>query len=199
RDELLAFARRWEVRRLEQVATEQGVGDAEAGSTARRRPPERRGDPAEQPPAVADPPRREPAAATPSPLRIPPPASPLAATLAPAIQGELFATADAEAGLDPDTIAAQVHVVRARALHGLAVLPVTDGASPRHARVVGVAFAARNGDHCYVPLAHDSGPNVSPEQLRAWFGAILADPTVDKVAYDWKRALHELARGHLGV
>src|SRR5205814_7724724 len=79
------------------------------------------------------------------------------------------------------------------------VLPVTHGESPRNATVAGVALAARSGEHCYVPLAHESGPNVSADQLRGWFGAILADPTVEKMAHDWKRALHELARVHLGV
>src|SRR6266516_2319805 len=34
RDELLAFARHWEVRRLEQVAQELGVADEEAGAPA---------------------------------------------------------------------------------------------------------------------------------------------------------------------
>src|SRR5207244_8673633 len=46
---------------------------------------------------------------------------------------------------------------------------------------------------------HEAGPNVSAEQLRAWFGAILADTGVKKVAHDWKSALHQLARAHVGV
>jgi DNA polymerase-1 len=50
-----------------------------------------------------------------------------------------------------------------------------------------------------VPLAHESGPNVTAEQLRAWFGSILADASIEKVAHDWKRALHVLARAHVGV
>jgi DNA polymerase-1 len=99
---------------------------------------------------------------------------------------------------------ARVHAVRARALHGLAVLPVTDtpdAPSPgaRRTRLVGVAFAARSGDHCYVPLAHDVGANAGPERLREWFGPILADPAVGKVAHDWKSALHALAAGQVGV
>jgi len=64
---------------------------------------------------------------------------------------------------------------------------------------VGVAFAARSGHHCYVPLAHEAGPNVGADQLRDWFGAILIDPSIEKVAHDWKRALHELAAGQVGV
>src|SRR5207342_2243685 len=48
RDELLAFAKRWEVRRLEQVANELGVADADAGAPAPQRPADRRGTAAEQ-------------------------------------------------------------------------------------------------------------------------------------------------------
>ena len=107
--------------------------------------------------------------------------------------------AGAAAGPSADEIAERAHAVRARALHGIAVLPVAHGESPRTSTLVGVAFAARSGDHCYVPLAHETGPNVSADQLRAWFGGILADPTVKKVAHDWKRALHELAAGQVGV
>ena len=240
RDELLAFARHWEVRRLEQVAAELGVSDGEAGAPAPQRPADRRGTAAEQREDVAESQRedvresqredvaesrREDAGA---PVRAPapsvadderagagaqtslfgvgtiaPPASPLPASLAPAAQGDLFAAASVEAGSESggslEEIAARVHAVRARALHGLAVYPVTAGGGPRHATLVGLAFAARNGEHCYVPLAHESGGNVSAEQLRAWFGAILADATVEKVAHDWKRVLHELARAHVGV
>src|SRR6185436_17634064 len=129
------------------------------------------------------------------------PATALPASLAGA-QGDLFASVGAEAGVDAGAslaeLAGSVHEVRARALHGLAVLPIADGESPRRARLVGVAFAARSGHHCYVPLAHEAGPNVSADQLRDWFGPILIDPTVQKVAHDWKRALHELAAGQVG-
>ena len=62
-----------------------------------------------------------------------------------------------------------------------------------------MAFAARNGEHAYVPLAHETGLNVDADQLRAWFGPVLADTGVSKVAHDWKRALHELAGAQLGV
>src|SRR5262249_43422201 len=41
--------------------------------------------------------------------------------------------------------------------------------------------------------------NVSADQLRSWFGPILIDRSVPKVAHDWKRALHELAAGQVGV
>ncbi len=225
RDELLEFARRWEVRRLEQVAADLGVADSDAGAPAPQRPVERRGTAAEQRedfprPQLQDMPtsQREGVAMPPADLvpagsgaqtslfgvgTIAPPASPLPASLGPAAQGDLFTAASAEAGADAgpglDELAARVHAVRARALHGLAVLPVWEGSAPRRATVAGVAFAARNGEHCYVPLAHDSGPNVSADQLRSWFGAILADSTVEKVAHDWKSVLHVLARVHVGV
>jgi 5'-3' exonuclease len=48
RDELLAFAKRWEVRRLEQVANEVGVADEQAGAPVPQRPADRRGTAAEQ-------------------------------------------------------------------------------------------------------------------------------------------------------
>ena len=245
RDELLTFAKHWQVRRLEQVANDLGVGDGAEGAPAPQRPAERRGSAAEQREARSDAQREalptqqrealadtQREAAHDAPADVPttaahkrssdrtdpdsvppawfgvgtiaPPAARLPASLAPSAQGDLFAMAEsAEAGPDDGSSLAalteRVHAVRARALHGLAVLPVVHGDSPMRATLVGVAFAARSGDHCYVPLAHDSGPNVSADQLRSWFGAVLADASVPKVAHDWKTALHQLAAGHVGV
>src|SRR5437762_2761659 len=48
REELLEFAKRWEVRRLEQLATEMGVSAEQAGAPVPQRPAERRGTAAEQ-------------------------------------------------------------------------------------------------------------------------------------------------------
>jgi DNA polymerase-1 len=204
RGELLEFAKRWEVRRLEQVANDMGVADRDAGAPVPQRLAERRGTAAEQRARNGG---AVHAGAPPEPDlfgvgTIAPPTTPLPRTLAGA-QGDLFAEVPAEAGVEAGAgladITAQVHEVRARALHGLAVMPVADGDSPRRAKLAGVAFAARSGHHCYVPLAHESGPNVSADQLRDWFGSILIDPTVEKIAHDWKRALHELAAGQVGV
>ncbi|HXS81583.1 MAG TPA: DNA polymerase I [Methylomirabilota bacterium] len=226
RDELMAFAKRWEVRRLEQVANDLGVADAQAGAPVPQRPMERRGTAAEQSGRG----RERASGATTATVDAPSqpdlfgvgtiarPAGPLPASRAGA-QGDLFASMNAEAGVDAGTdldgltdqgldgltnrlldgLTNRVHEVRARALHGLAVLPIADGDSPRRAKLVGVAFAARSGHHCYVPLAHEAGPNVGADQLRDWFGAILIDPSIEKVAHDWKRALHELAAGQVGV
>src|SRR5262245_28758192 len=171
RDELLAFAKRWEVKRLEQVANELGVADAEAGAPAPQRPAERRGTAAEQATSPRD--GAEPSATAIADAPEEPslfgvgtiarPLAPLPASLA-GDQGDLFAGDGAEAGVEAGPslaeLVARVHEVRARALHGLAVLPVVDGDAPRRATLVGVAFAARSGHHCYVPLAHDAGPNV---------------------------------------
>jgi len=210
RDALLEFAKRWEVRRLEQVANELGVADTEAGTPAPQRPAERRGT-AAGPTLSVGTPRTQNGSSAPDLFGVgtiaPDPASlgtptPLPRSLAGA-QGDLFAPMAAEAGVESGAdlaeLAESVHEVRARALHGLAVLPVADGDSPRRAKLVGVAFAARSGHHCYVPLAHESGPNVSADQLRDWFGPILIDPAVEKVAHDWKRALHELATAQVGL
>src|SRR5262245_4909051 len=218
RDELMAFAKRWEVRRLEQVASDLGVADAQAGAAVPQRPAERRGTAAEQSSRG----RERTGSATTATVEAPSqpdlfgvgtiarPAAPLPASLAGA-QGDLFASMNAEAGVDAGTgldgltnqgldgLTNRVHEVRARALHGLAVLPIADGDSPRRSKLVGVALAARSGHHCYVPLAHEAGPNVSADQFREWFGPILIDRAVAKVAHDWKRALHELAAGQVGV
>ncbi len=219
RDELTAFAKHWEVRRLEQVANDLGVADADAGAPVPQRPAERRGTAAEQREDVPvtqreDAPvtRSEDGPGAPDDLTqasvfgvgtIARLATPLPASLAPGLQGDLFAVAAVEAGAETvpslAEIEVRVHAVRARALHGLAVVPVAHGDSPLRSKLVGVAFAARNGDHCYVPLAHESGANVDADRLRAWFGAILADPNVEKVAHDWKRTLHELAGAQVGV
>ncbi len=198
RDELLTFAKRWEVRRLENIANEFGVSEAEAGAPAPQRPAERRGRAAEEPAAAPAP---EPSLFGHG--TITPPSAPLPATLTEGPQGDLFAAAASEAAADAgvslELLTERIHAVRARALFGLAVLPIAFGDSARTGTLIGVAFATRSGDHCYVPLAHAQGPNFSAEQFLKWFGPILADVTVDKVAHDWKRALHELAQGQLGV
>ena len=198
RDELIAFAEHWQVQRLAKLAEREGLSGEAAGAPAPQRPAERRGRGAEE---RADAPL--PAPSLFGVGTIAPPTAPLPASLAPSSQGDLFAAAAEEAA--PGTTAAlddlveRVHAVRARAVHGLAVRPVFAGEAPRTATLVGVAFAARSGDHCYVPLAHEAGPNVEVEQLRAWFGAILADPDVPKVAHDWKAVIHALAAGQVGV
>src|SRR5262249_26497746 len=138
REELSEFAKRWEVRRLEQVAAELGGGGAEAGAPPRQRAPERRGTAAEQrvAPANASSPAAV-AAAVEAPHEAAPfgvgtiarREAPLPASLAPGVQGDLFSVAPLgigdTAGLSSlDELAERVHAVRARALHGLGVLPV---------------------------------------------------------------------------
>src|SRR5262249_43047352 len=115
RDELLAFAKRWEIRRLEQVANELGVAEAEAGAPAPQRPAERRGTAAEQAS-----PERDGTGAT-ATVEVPVefgvgtiarPKAPLPASLA-GEQGDLFAAAGAEAGeaasLSLGALAERVH------------------------------------------------------------------------------------------
>ncbi len=204
RDDLTTFARRWEIRRLEQVASSQGESDA--GEVVAARSPERRGLAAEQR-GTGVKLREDPlqGAAVPDLFGAPviaPPASPLPALLTRVPQGDLFASVSVEAsaagGPSLEEIANRVHAVRARSWHGLAVFPVTFGAAPRTASLVGLALAARDGTACYVPLAHESGPNVALEQLRAWLAPALADAQCEKVALDLKAVAHVLGSHQLG-
>ena len=197
RDALLEFAKRYEVRRLEAVAESLGVGEAEAGALAPARPAERRGTVSETPAeGVTLVMPRVPPAAAPSP--VPPAAPPARVPPAPGGQAtlDLWGSAEIdEAGGEAALLEAwtqELHQVRARSLHGLALLPLADGPEPRTARLVGLALAARDGTACYVPLAHDSGPNLPLAKVREWLAPALADPTVPKVGHDLKADCHVL-------
>ncbi len=134
----------------------------------------------------------------------PAPARPTAPPAAVGGQGTLDLWASA-AGGEPAASAAQtldrwaraLRERRARALHGLALLPLAAGDDPRRARLVGLALAARDGTSCYVPLAHESGPNLPLELAREWLAPALADPAVPKTCHDLKRDLHLLAAAGL--
>ncbi len=183
RDALMQIARRYEIQRLERIASDLGVADEHAGEPAPSRPAERRGSAAETPaPGVklAPPGPRERSA--------PAPAAPDQGTL------ELWATVGTSAAEAPGSAGIErVHAVRARALHGLAILPLIKGDDPRTASLVGLALGARDGSTCYVPLAHQGGGNLSLEQAREWLAPALADETVAKVGHDLKRDTHVLA------
>ena len=190
-DDLRAFAQRWEIRCLEAVARDEGAAGEAAGAPAPARPPERRGSAAEQ----------DAPGARFGVRAFAPPAAPLPAALAGEAQGDLFAAAAAEAGADAGPslpeLALRLHAVRARALHGVAIVPVVQGDAPRHATLVGLALATRDGSTAYVPLAHESGPNVELKQVREWLGPLLADATAGKVALDLKASTHTLAAHQL--
>lgn len=204
RDDLTAFARRWEIRRLEQVASSQG--EADAGAVVAARSLERRGLAAEQRGTgvpLSEPLR--PGAGHPDLFGAPtiaPPMTPLPGVLTSEPQGDLFAAltieASAAGGPSLEHIASRVHAVRARSWHGLAVFPVTFGPAPRTASLIGLALAARDGTACYVPMAHESGPNVALDQLRAWLAPALADAQCEKVGVDLKAVAHVLGSHHLG-
>ncbi len=186
RESLLEFAKRYEIRRLQAVAEAQGVAEREAGSLAPARPAERRGTVSETPAEGVK--LAMPAA----PVGAPPSgAGAQQATL------DLWASAaEGEAGGEAALLEAwtrELHEVRARAWHGLALLPLAAGEDPRRARLVGLGLAARDGTAAYVPLAHDSGPNLPAAKVREWLGPALADPTVPKVGLDLKRDAHVLA------
>ncbi len=196
RDELLAFAQHWEVRRLEAVAREQGVADGEAGAPVAARPAGRRGTAAEQ--REEPPPGPASLAAEFGRPGIAPPATPLPAVLVRAAQGDLFtAAAEADGGVSLAALEAKVHEVRARGLHGVAVVPVFTGDAARHAALVGIALASRDGRTAYLPLAHEAGPNFTLAQARSWLGMLFADATAGKVAHDLKRDTHVLAAHQL--
>ena len=256
REPLIAFARRHELVRLERVAHQFGVSEAEAGAPAPGRSPERRGTaaemhgtgvrlagepapeggaappPAERRPAGAPPAERgpargaAPAAAAPAPPReTPAPAAPAAADdvaggareadptrfagrmhpapPSPARQGtlDLWEAPDAAHAAQPlaggdlaADLEARIHAVRARAVHGLSVLPVLDGEDPRTAPLAGIALAAADATACYVPLAHEEGPLIPIERAREWLAPALADAGVPKTGHDLKAASHALAR-----
>lgn len=193
REALLEFAQRHEIRRLENVARNLGTGDEQAGPLAPARPAERRGTVSETPAEGVK--LAAPAPAPAAPLPAPPAGG--QATL------DLWDSADiVEAGGEAALLAAwsaELDEVRARALHGLALLPLWAGPQPRLARLVGLALAARDGTACYVPLAHDAGPNLPLAQVRERLAPALADATVPKVALDLKAASHVLGRAGLAL
>ncbi|MBI5171201.1 MAG: DNA polymerase I, partial [Candidatus Eisenbacteria bacterium] len=125
--------------------------------------------------------------------------APLPVALRAEPQGDLFAAAAAEthaaSGPTLEQLELRVHEVRARAVHGLALVPVVFGEEPRHAALVGLALAARDGTAAYLPLAHEGGPNFGIDQVRGWLAPVFADPLVPKVAPDLKSAGHTL-RAH---
>jgi len=183
KEALLEFARRWEIKRLENVAENLGVAESEAGAKAPARPPERRG-------TVSETPAEGVKLAAPRPRAgegAPPPGQ---ATL------DLWSSAEVmEAGGEAallETWTRELHEVRARAVHGLALLPLRAGDDPRTARLVGLGLAARDGTACYVPLGHDTGPNLALAQAREWLAPALADATVPKVGHDLKADGHVL-------
>jgi DNA polymerase-1 len=194
REALLAFAKRWELRRLEAVAGESNP-------------------PAPPPPIAPRAPVAPPAAAPELAFEAPPAPAPMPAAPGPSFtfrspagamatpepaQGTLDLWGDAGRGAGAvaeamDERLERIHAVRARAIHGLALLPLAGGDDPRAAPLVGLALAARDGTACYLPLGHESDANLQREQALAWLAPALADATVPKVGTNLKRDLHLLA------
>jgi DNA polymerase-1 len=228
RERLLEFAKRYEIRRLESAAAEQGVAEVEAGALSPARPPGRRGTAAETEapgvkltspaPGAAAPGARigdalpapvasaAPEAGSPpelfahggpgsAVLPVAPPAPRPAPTHAAQSTLDLWGGGEPQV-LDPMSWVPMLHEVRARAIHGLALLPVAEG-DPRAGTLLGLALGARDGTACYLPLAHQGGGNLGLEEVRGWLRPALADPTVPKVAHDLKRTLHLLAGARL--
>jgi DNA polymerase-1 len=213
RDDLLEIARHWEIRRLEKIALEQGAADGDAGARVASRPNGRlaggrqassemiavsgqsssEGGTARTPPSAeaARPPLTPVETAPEIPLPPEPPPAPAFVT-----QGTLdlwgaVSPSEADAALAP--MIERLHAVRARSIHGLGILPLVAGDEPRTATVVGLALAARDGTTGYLPIAHETGPNLGRERVVAWLRGALADAAVPKVGMDLKRDAHALA------
>ena len=58
---------------------------------------------------------------------------------------------------------------------------------------MGLALSATDGTACYLPLAHEMGPNLARDQVLGWLALALADPTVPKVGMNLKRDSHLLS------
>ena len=199
RDALRDFAQRYEIRRRESIAESLGTADRDAGALAPGRPPERRGGAAEMPaPGVrlATAPARPELFAPPPAPAAPAPAATAAASRTPGTTGTQIAldlwAAPGRAGVEAlgdaallEGWIAALHEVRARAIHGLALLPLASGDDARRARLIGLGLAARDGTACYLPLAHQSGPNLALERVREWLGPARAE--------DLKSLAHVLA------
>ena len=202
RNALTRLARRYELVRLERIAAEEGVEDAEAGPAALTRAPGRRRTAAEPPEGgeafedVFIPPAR---ASVPAESPVPRPAPARPAERAAAVQQatlDLFGRAERGEASREDAERRMV-AVRAAAAQGLALLPVLEGGEPRLARLVGVAVAARDGASAYLPLAHAQGANAPAEAAHAWLAELLGDPAVPKIGEDLKRDAHALAAAGL--
>jgi DNA polymerase-1 len=239
REALRALAERYEFQRLERIASQEGVSDAEAGRASPGRDARRSGGAAEAPApgvrvAPAEPENGNGSSAAPfgsksssrSTSSAPhpslfestessagsveeEPARPAGAFAAARAQGTLDLWPGARASLED--LAGRVHAVRARATHGLALLPVVgegriaaraadaedasagDDLDSRAGRLVGLALVSRDGHGCYLPLAHEAGPNFGAEEAREWLLPLLADGSVAKVGEDLKRDAHALS------
>ncbi len=174
REPLLDLARRFQLTRLEKLAVEEGVSEAELAAETAPRP-------------LGPPEARDPA---PGSRLGPGPQGSLELFVAPA-PGDRPAGFAIDASLD--ALVTRLHEVRARSIHGLALWPIAERTPAGRATVVGWAFAARDGTSCYVPLAHDQGPNLTGDRFREWLGPVLADRAVPKVGVDLKRDRHLLA------
>ena len=87
-----------------------------------------------------------------------------------------------------------LHRVLARALHGLALLPVVESGDGARGGPVGLAIGARDGTACYLPFRHEAGPNLVASKAREWLARALADPSTPKAGHDLKSCLHALDR-----
>jgi DNA polymerase-1 len=199
RNDVLEIANRYELTRIARLAMEPGPGDPGAARATGRMDRGEGGParPASQGAAAGR-------AATESGMgdlfsSLEPPTATEAAAAATFVSGrqqatlDLWGPTDAESASSIAAITQRLHEVRARSMHGLALLPVAETADPRNARLAGIAIAALDGTRVYVPLAHADGPNLAPDRAHEWIAPMLADVATPKIGHDLKRDLHVLA------
>lgn len=90
---------------------------------------------------------------------------------------------------------AELHVLLAKVKRTHAPLAIdteTDSLDARCARAVGVSFSWEPGVAYYVPLSHQSGPNMAESDLVDELGAVLEDEQIEKVGQNLKFDLHVL-------
>ena len=194
RDELLAFAKRWEVRRLEQVANELGVADAEAGAPAPQRPAEparhrRRARAARGTAGTATARCASRTGCSASATIAPPRGRRCRRRCARAHAGRPVRGCGAGAGdrtpgtrvRSLDELAARVHAVRARAARASPCCrsPTAPRRGARHC--IGVALAARSGTTATCRSRASRPERRAPTSCATGSGRSSTDPNVEKI------------------
>jgi DNA polymerase-1 len=84
-------------------------------------------------------------------------------------------------------------VAEAREAGVVALDTETDSLDALRARLIGFSLAVAPGRACYVPLRHEAGEQLTPEEALAALAPLLVDPGTLKVLHNAKFDLHVLA------